>query len=126
MDPEGEQEIEDNRLDEFVQQEEFDHLDPEFLEQSPEDKFEKQFRPIEVRPLELLCIDARQKDFFQRKVIELGVRHARHIVKARKGKNKLPSAPLHDRWCSWCRQDVYHSHFQRNDSIDLATAWRQS
>ena len=31
MDPEGEQEIEDNRLDEFVQQEEFDHLDPEFF-----------------------------------------------------------------------------------------------
>ena len=49
MDPEGEQEIGDNQLDEFVQQEEFEHLDPEFLEQAPEEIFEKQFRPIEVR-----------------------------------------------------------------------------
>ena len=44
MDPEGEQEMEDNRLDTFEAVEEFEHLDPDFLETPVE--FEKQYCPI--------------------------------------------------------------------------------
>ena len=40
MNPEGEQEMEDNQLDEFVQQEEFEHLDPTFSEPPAENVFE--------------------------------------------------------------------------------------
>ena len=46
MDPEGEQELDDNRLDTFDVLQEFNHLDPSFLEKPSEDTFEKQFRPI--------------------------------------------------------------------------------
>ena len=68
MNPEGEQEIEDNRIDEFIQQEEFEHIDPDYMQPPPEDNFEKSFRPIEVRPLEILCIEAsKAKRFFPKK-----------------------------------------------------------
>ena len=93
MDPEGEQEIEDNQQDTNVQCDEFQHLDPDGLEE-PAKTFESPFRPIEVRPLQQLRCDARKLDFYQRKVLEVGIRHARAVVKARAGKNPLPSAPL--------------------------------
>ena len=86
--------MEDNRLDTFVTLDEFEHLDPEFLERSAVDTFEKQYRPISVRPLEELRQEARQLDFFQHKVIEMGIKHARALVKARHPKNPLPIAPL--------------------------------
>ena len=94
MDPEGEQENEDNRQDTIEQQEEFEHLDPDCLEIPAGDTFEKAFNPIEVRPLQQLRNDARKLDFFQRKVLEVGIKHARALVKARGGKNPLPSIPL--------------------------------
>ena len=88
MDPEGEQEMEDNRLDTFEGVEEFEHLDPEFLETPVE--FEKQYCPIEVRPLEELRQQARKLDFYQHKVLEMGIKHARALVKARAKSNPLP------------------------------------
>ena len=94
MDPEGEQEQDDNRMDTFVPWEEFEHLDPEYT-QTDQTVFEKSFRPIEVRPLQDLSKEARKLDFFQRKVLQLGIRHARALVKARSGKNTPPNrAPL--------------------------------
>jgi ATP-dependent DNA helicase PIF1 len=94
MDPEGEQETEDNQLDTIMQHEEFQHLDPDCLEVPVVEAFERTFRPIEVRPLQQLRNDARKLDFFQRKVLEVGIKHARGLVKARGGKNPLPSVPL--------------------------------
>ena len=93
MDPEGEQENEDNRLDDFVQQEEFEHLDPEYVE-PPENVFDQAFRPVEVRPLNVLRDLARRLDFYQRKVLEIGLRHARGLSKAVDGRNPMPSPPL--------------------------------
>ncbi len=92
MDPEGEQDNEENRLEDFVQREEFEHLDPEYVE-PPKDIFEKEFHPIEVRPLYELRKLARNLDFYQRKVLEIGVHHARSLVKARSGRNPLPISP---------------------------------
>jgi hypothetical protein len=95
MNAEGEQEREENQLDEVVQQEEFDHLDPEFLELPVEGVFEKAFRPIEVRRLEDIRPIARRMDENQKKVLEIGIRFARALVKSRGGKNPQPSpAPL--------------------------------
>ena len=95
MDPEGEQVNEEDRLDFIEQQEDFQHLNPEFAENPPDDVFEKQFKPIEVRPLQDLRIEARKLDFYQRKVLEIGVKHARAIAKSRGGKNPLPEhSPL--------------------------------
>ena len=93
MDPEGEQENEDNRLEDFPQQEEFEHLDPEYVE-PPVDVFDQAFHPIEVRPLDVLRELARKLDFYQRKVLEIGLRHARGLSKARDGRNPMPSSPL--------------------------------
>ena len=92
MDPEGEQELEDNRLDTFESLQEFTHIDPEFLQTPVE--FEKQYRPIDVPPLEELCQQARSLDFYQHKVLEMGIKHARALVKARSKRNPLPMAPL--------------------------------
>ena len=92
MDPEGEQENEENRLEDFVQQEDLAHLDPEYVE-PPEGVFEKEFRPIEVRPLNVLREHTRNLDFYQRKVMEIGVRYAKGLVKSRSGRNPLPTPP---------------------------------
>ena len=94
VDPEGEQEQEDNQQDLIQQQEEFDHADLEFVEQPADDAFEKSYKPIEVRPLEVLRQEAHRMDFYQRKVLEIAVKQARRLVKARSGKNPLPPPPL--------------------------------
>ena len=96
MDPEGEQEKDENRIEieSIIQQDEFNHLDPEYVGPPSDDLFEKAYRPIEVRPLEDLRTSARMLDFYQRKVLEIGVKHARRLVKSRKGKNSAPKAPL--------------------------------
>ena len=94
MDPEGEQENEDNRQETFEQHEEFEHLDPDCFELPSEGAFEESFRPIEVRPLQQLRGDIKKLDFYQRKVLEVGVKYARGLIKARGGKNPLPIAPL--------------------------------
>ena len=94
MDPEGEQELGDNTLDTFETLGEFEHLDPDYVEKPTEDIFEKSFRPITVRPLEELCKEAQKLDFYQQKVLHIGINHARNVVKARSGVNPLPIAPL--------------------------------
>ena len=95
MDPEGEQRNEADELEFIQQEEEFQHIDPDFFKVAPKDIFQQQFKPIEVRPLQELRVEARKLDFFQRKVLEIGVKHARLIVKARGGKNNLPeTSPL--------------------------------
>jgi hypothetical protein len=94
MDAEGEQDNEDNMLDDIEAEEQFAHLDPEQLEAPDVNAFEKEFRPIQVRPLEQLRPVARMLDFNQRQVLELAIRHARGLVKARNGLNPAPTPPL--------------------------------
>ena len=95
MDPQGEQNNEDDQLKDIVQQEAFEHLNPEFAEPPEDHIFEEAFRPIEVQSLQELRIQARKLDVYQRKVLEIGIKHARALVKTRGGKNPLPSdSPL--------------------------------
>ena len=95
MDPQGEQENDEDKVEAIIQREEFEHLDPETSLEHVENVFEKRFRHIEVRPLVELRIKARRLDLYQRKVLEIGIRHARALVKARGGKNPPPqTSPL--------------------------------
>jgi hypothetical protein len=95
MDAEGEHEREENQLGEVLQQQDFDHLDPEFMVPPEEGVFEKAYRVIEVRQLEVIKPDVRRMDNNQKKVLEIGIRFARGLVKSRGGKNPPPSqAPL--------------------------------
>ena len=95
LDPEGEQIKADDKLEYIEQLEDFQHIDIDFAEDKQINVFEEQFRPIEVKPLEILREDARKMDFYQRKILEIGVSHARAIVKARGGKNPPPNkSPL--------------------------------
>ena len=66
MDPEGEQELEDNRVDNLDVLREFEHLDSDFVDKPSEDVFERQFRPITTRPLKELCKEVRKLDFFSK------------------------------------------------------------
>ena len=47
-----------------------------------------------VSLIEQLCKEARSLDFYQRKVLHIGIKHARALVKSRSGKNPVPTAPL--------------------------------
>ena len=94
MDPESEQEMEENRLETFEQCSEFWHIDPESLANVDSDTFDQSFKAIEVRPLKELCSEAKKLDFYQRKVVQIGVKHARSLVRARNGKNPIPSPPF--------------------------------
>ena len=94
MDPEGQQEHDDNEMDEIQPDDQFDHLNPDNLENSPQNLFAMEFRPIEVRPLLEIRKDVRRLDYYQRTVVEIAIRHARCFVKARCGVNPIPNPPL--------------------------------
>ena len=50
-------------------------------------------RIIEIDDLGNLREKTRRLDYYQRKVIEIGIRYARDVVKSLKSKNPLPEAP---------------------------------
>ena len=95
MDPEGEQEQDDNRIDSIQQDQEFEHLDPDNMVTLAEsDRYEKSFRPIDVRPLQVLREVACRLDFYQKKILEIVIKHTRRLVKARSEHSSPPPAPL--------------------------------
>ena len=66
MDPEGEQEVEDNKIDTFEQNEEFDHLDPEYVDKPAENMYEEAFQPIQVRSMSELCKEEKKNGFLSK------------------------------------------------------------
>ena len=94
VDPEGEQENADCEMEETMLHPDYDHPDPtEFLNGDKSLKIEKIYRPIQVDELSVLNKKTRQLDFYQRKVIEKGIRYAREVVKSFSKKNNSPIAP---------------------------------
>ena len=94
MDPEGEQDNEECNMEEIMLHPDFVHLNPqEFLELEKRSNKEKTYRPIELDEIDVLKEKSRKLDFFQRKVIECGIRFARRVVKAIKVKNQAPNPP---------------------------------
>ena len=55
-------------------------------------RIDKSYRPIIVEGLDILMEKTRKFDFYQKRVIEIGLRFARNVVKALKVKNPIPEA----------------------------------
>ena len=95
INPEVEQELDDNKLEVFEQLPSLEHLDPEMIETvSEKNSREKSFKPIDVRPLDVLKEIAAELDFNQSKILEIAVKHARNLVKARSRNCEVPKPPL--------------------------------
>ena len=74
-----------------IEHPDFAHLNPDTMEMLESNAA----KPQSMRTIDIGCIDelinkSRGFDKYQRKVVEIGIRHARGIVKARNGKNRLP------------------------------------
>ena len=93
MDPEGEQERDDCEDEGQFLHPDFHHLNPEELdiisEKTAKEKF---FKPIDIDERKILLDKTRRLDFYQKKVVEKGIRMARIISKSRKKKNPFPQS----------------------------------
>ena len=96
LDPEKEQEVEDVAEEEEEDHPEYLHIDPDQLDEQTDGQgtAKRVFRPIEIPSNEVQLEKARMLDEMQKYVLSLGIQYARDIVKARKGKNKMPKPPL--------------------------------
>ena len=82
-------------------QEEIEELHPDYLQidpgdnDDPEDTIKQQniYRRIDLPDINILKGKTRQLDPFQRKVIDIGVKYAKDIVKARREGNPSPEPP---------------------------------
>ena len=94
LDPQGEQEIDDCEYEGIIDHPDFPYLDLEALEEEVKKKSnEKSFKAFELDNMETLMEKTRNLDYYQRKVLEIGIRYARNIVKSIKSKNPMPEAP---------------------------------
>ena len=48
---------------------------------------------IEIDAIDVLRNKTRNLDYYQRKVVEIGIRYARNVVKSLKKKSPIPEAP---------------------------------
>ena len=99
LNPEWEQDILDCNLQGPVPHPDFDHIDPEYhglLKEGHEEgnQLEKTFQPIALEATQIMWTKTRKLDYYQRVVVEKGIRYARDLVKSLKDKNPLPKAPL--------------------------------
>ena len=94
LDPQGEQDVDDCEYEGIIDHPDFPDLDLEALEEEVKKKsFEKTYKVMDIDDMEVLMEKTRNLDYYQRKVLEVGIRYARNIVKAIKSKNHLPTAP---------------------------------
>ena len=93
MDPEGEQDIDDCEYEGVIDHPDYPDLDIEALEADLRRKVEKTHKPIELDDIGVLKEKTRKLDFFQKKVIEKGIKFARAVVKSLKIGNLSPEAP---------------------------------
>ena len=103
LDPENEQDIAECLIKEDEMHPDFEHLNPDGLDDPSKDslKREKMFKPINVGCLVELQEQSKKMDFYQRFVLEISVKFARGIVKSLKLKNKktIPSITDGAWWC---------------------------
>ena len=93
LDPEGEQEKADCEIDGQTLHPDFEHLNPDDLTIQEEKKTsERQFKLIEIEERSILLEKTRKLDYYQKKVVEKGIRYARNLVKSIKAKNSIPEA----------------------------------
>ena len=92
LDPEGEQDIDDCEYEGLIDHPDYPDLDIDAMEAEVKRKLEKKHKPIELDELGSLQSRTRNLDFYQRKVIEMGIKFARGVVKSLKSGNPAPDA----------------------------------
>ena len=94
LDPQGEQEVDDCEFEGLIEHPDFPDLDLEMLEAELRNNVkEKTFKAMEIDHIDVLLEKTRNLDYYQRKVVEVGIRYARNIIKSMKSRNPLPTAP---------------------------------
>ena len=96
LDPENEQDIDDCDMEEFEDHPDYEHLEPNYIEEVNIQTLqrEKVFKPIDIGNLEDLRQQTKLLDRYQKYVIEVAIRYSRGIVKSTKPKNRRPTPPV--------------------------------
>ena len=93
LDPEGEQDIDDCENENLFLHPDYEHLNPDELGLTEKRvQHERIYRPIEIDNINILRQKTRKLDFYQRKVIEKGIKFSRQMVKGLKDKNPPPKS----------------------------------
>ena len=90
MDPHVEQINADCEAEEFEDHPDFQHIDPNLLENIEKVHSKSIYRNIEIKCLKTLQENTRSLDVYQRKVVDIGVKYSKDIVKSRKTCSKQP------------------------------------
>ena len=90
--PDTLQEIDDCEYEGIINHPDYPDLDIQALEETGK-RFEKTYRIINLDNIEILLEKTRKLDYFQKKVVEIGIGYARYLVKALKSKNSTPNPP---------------------------------
>ena len=90
MDPNVEQINADCEAEEFEDHPDFQHIDPNLLDNIEKVHSKSIYRNIEIKCLKTLKENTRSLDVYQRKVVDIGVKYSKDIVKSRKTCSKQP------------------------------------
>ena len=93
LDPNLEQANDDCEDEEFKDHPEFQHLDPALLDKNEAVVSKSIYRKIEIECLDVLKQKTRDLDEFQKKVINIGVKYSKDLVKSRNNNSKRPTSP---------------------------------
>ena len=93
LDPNLEQANDDCEAEELKDHPEFQHLDPALIELNEAVPSKSIYRKIEIKSSEVLKEMTRNLDEYQRKIINIGVKYAKDLVKSRKNNVKRPIPP---------------------------------
>ena len=88
--PNLEQINEECEAEELKDHPEFQHLDPDLFENNEKVHSKNIYRKIEIKCMNSLKSSTRSLDFYQRKVVNIGVKFSKDTVKSRKNANKGP------------------------------------
>ena len=95
LDPTLEQENADCEIESLSQHPEYQHIDPEqFLVEENSEGKDSIYRKIEIPGTDELRRSTQVLDKHQKEVINMGVKYAKDVVKARREGNSSPKAPL--------------------------------
>ena len=91
LDPNFVQENEECLEDGIVDHPDYDHINPEMIDENSDEIHLKSIYPrIEIQSMQSLKEKTRSLDNFQRHVVDIGVKFAKDIVKARNSHSKTP------------------------------------
>ena len=90
MDPNLAQINADCEAEEFGDHPEFQHIDPDLLDNYEKVNSKSIYKNIEIKCLKTLQENTRSLDVYQRKVVDIGIKYSKDIVKSRKNCSKQP------------------------------------